>query len=100
MQKNKTYSKTAKIDYATKPSTLLSKLRDSLKGGSWKLPVLAIFYVLAYVLFDLAVDSIVRQYIFCIVLVVSSLYFSWRIGGRETMTYVGFFNIFFAFIFF
>lgn len=63
------------------------------------MPVLAIFYVLAYVLFDLAVDSIVRQYIFCIVLVVSSLYFSWRIGGRETMTYVGFFNIFFAFIF-
>lgn len=75
---------------------LLAPLRN---GAGWRLPVLAIFYVLAYVLFDLAVDSIVRQYIFCIVLVVSSLYFSWRIGGRETMTYVGFFNIFFAFIF-
>lgn len=70
-----------------------------MKKGNGRLPALAVFYVLAYVLFDLAVDSIVRQYIFCIVLVVSSLYFSWRIGGRETMTYVGFFNIFFAFIF-
>lgn len=68
-------------------------------SGWWRLPALAIFYVLAYVLFDLAVDNMVRHYIFCIFLVVSSLYFSWRLGGRETMTYVGFFNIFFAFIF-
>lgn len=75
------------------------KMLSQLEGSRWRLPLLAIFYVLAYVLFDLAVDSFVRQYIFCIVLVVSSLYFSWRIGGRETMTYVGFFNIFFAFIF-
>ncbi|TIH18062.1 sensor histidine kinase [Marinifilum sp. JC120] len=70
-----------------------------LKSKSWRLPALAVFYVLAYVLFDLAADSISRHYIFCIFLVVSSLYFSWRLGGRETMTYVGFFNIFFAFIF-
>ncbi|WP_245577033.1 ATP-binding protein [Maridesulfovibrio zosterae] len=75
------------------------KIMSLLRDGSLRLPVLAVFYVLAYVLFDLAVDNVVRQYIFCIVLVVSSLYFSWRIGGRETMTYVGFFNIFFAFIF-
>ncbi|WP_368854149.1 ATP-binding protein [Desulfovibrio sp. JC022] len=70
-----------------------------LKNKSWRLPALALFYVLAYVLFDLGTDSIARHYIFCIFLVVSSLYFSWRLGGRETMTYVGFFNIFFAFIF-
>ncbi len=74
------------------------KILGEIKG-SWRIPLLAISYVLAYALFDLAVDSVVRQYIFCIVLVVSSLYFSWRIGGRETMAYVGFFNIFFAFIF-
>ena len=61
--------------------------------------MLAAFFVLAYVLFDLVADSIARHYIFCIFLVVSSLYFSWRLGGRETMSYVGFFNIFFAFIF-
>ncbi|WP_321401377.1 ATP-binding protein [Maridesulfovibrio sp.] len=75
------------------------KRNHHLKSVSWRLPVLAAFYVLAYVLFDLMTDSIARHYIFCIFLVVSSLYFSWRLGGRETMTYVGFFNIFFAFIF-
>ncbi|WP_432734430.1 ATP-binding protein [Maridesulfovibrio sp. FT414] len=75
------------------------KLLEPLQRGGWRLPLLAVSYVLAYVFFDMAVDNIIRQYIFCIVLVVSSLYFSWRIGGRETMTYVGFFNIFFAFIF-
>ncbi|WP_320173927.1 ATP-binding protein [Maridesulfovibrio sp.] len=75
------------------------KSRSKLNNTSWRLPILASFYVLAYVLFDLITDSIARHYIFCIFLVVSSLYFSWRIGGRETMTYVGFFNIFFAFIF-
>ncbi|CCO23254.1 ATP-binding protein [Maridesulfovibrio hydrothermalis] len=84
---------------ASKLKAALAKLPGALRGSGWRFPILATFYVLAYVLFDLAVDSIVRQYIFCIVLVVSSLYFSWRIGGRETMTYVGFFNIFFAFIF-
>ncbi|ACS81644.1 ATP-binding protein [Maridesulfovibrio salexigens] len=70
-----------------------------LKSKSWRLPMLASFYVLAYVIFDLMADGLARHYIFCIFLVVSSLYFSWRLGGRETMTYVGFFNIFFAFIF-
>ncbi|WP_320171801.1 ATP-binding protein [Maridesulfovibrio sp.] len=81
------------------PDSGWKKMLAPLAGSGWRLPLLAVFYVLAYVIFDLAVDSVVRQYIFCIVLVVSSLYFSWRIGGRETMTYVGFFNIFFAFIF-
>ncbi|WP_319763660.1 ATP-binding protein [Maridesulfovibrio sp.] len=70
-----------------------------LKAVSWRLPLLATFYILAYVLFDFMAESVARHYIFCIFLVVSSLYFSWRLGGRETMTYVGFFNIFFAFIF-
>ncbi|OEU70964.1 MAG: histidine kinase [Desulfovibrio sp. S3730MH75] len=78
---------------------LSTMLFGSMKSGSWRLPVLAVFYVFAYIVFDMMVDSPIRHYIFCIVLVVSSLYFSWRIGGRETMTYVGFFNIFFAFIF-
>ncbi|GEM_PF-1116376 len=90
---------------------MLKKILDIISGNSghkaiprigsktWRLPALAVFYVLAYVLFNLVNDSIARHYIFCIFLVVSSLYFSWRLGGRETMTYVGFFNIFFAFIF-
>ncbi|WP_031482604.1 ATP-binding protein [Maridesulfovibrio frigidus] len=78
---------------------LSTLLFGSMKSGSWRLPVLSVFYIFAYIFFDMMVDSPIRHYIFCIVLVVSSLYFSWRIGGRETMTYVGFFNIFFAFIF-
>lgn len=73
--------------------------KSNLRKGGWKLPVLAVCYIAAYILFDLTSDSLVRHYIFCIVLVVSSLYFSWRVGGRETMSYVAFFNIFFAFIF-
>ncbi|NDV27141.1 ATP-binding protein [Desulfovibrio sp. JC010] len=92
-------------------SKIYKKILDYLSGHTgrqtdvhsqntgWRLPVLATFYILAYVLFDLVADSISRHYIFCIFLVVSSLYFSWRLGGRETMAYVGFFNIFFAFIF-
>lgn len=71
----------------------------SLKNGGWRLPVLAVCYIGAYIFFDFLTENIIRHYIFCIVLVVSSLYFSWRIGGRETMSYVAFFNIFFAFIF-
>ena len=65
----------------------------------WKMPLLALSYILIYLLIDLTVDNLIRYYIFCIFLVVSSLYFSWYLGGKETMLYVTFFNIFFAFIF-
>lgn len=68
-------------------------------AAHFRLPALAVVYVLAYLAFDAAVDNPLRHYIFCILLVVSSLYFSWHLGGRETMLYVAFFNIFFAFIF-
>jgi len=91
----KTYKRA--LDYLTGHSA--RKKGTHIKNTSWRLPVLAAFFVLAYVLFDLVADSVARHYIFCIFLVVSSLYFSWRVGGRETMSYVGFFNIFFAFIF-
>jgi hypothetical protein len=91
----KTYKKV--LDYLTGYTRIgKASLRRDI---SWRLPLLAGFYILAYVLFDFMAESISRHYIFCILLVVSSLYFSWRLGGRETMTYVGFFNIFFAFIF-
>lgn len=88
-----------KISYGEAIHKFGKNLFSPTKNGGWRLPLLAAFYILAYVIFDLNVDDPIRHYIFCIVLVVSSLYFSWRIGGIETMTYVGFFNIFFAFIF-
>ncbi len=88
-----------KISYRETLRNFCEKIFSPTKNGGWRLPLLAVFYIFAYILFDLRVDDPIRHYIFCIVLVVSSLYFSWRIGGRETMTYVGFFNIFFAFIF-
>jgi signal transduction histidine kinase len=75
------------------PEGRLSRLRQ------WRLPLLAIAYVLIYVLVDSLMVSVVRNYIFCVFLVVSSLYFSWSLGGKQTMLYVAFFNIFFAFIF-
>jgi hypothetical protein len=65
----------------------------------WKLPLLVLCYVLIYVGIDLFVENIIRHYIYCIVLVVSSIWFAWYTGGKETMLYVTFFNIFFAIIF-
>lgn len=65
----------------------------------WRLPALALLYILVYLGIDFFIENAIRYYIFCIVLVVSSLYFSWYLGGKETMLYVTFFNIFFAFIF-
>ncbi|MGE4298404.1 MAG: ATP-binding protein [Desulfovibrionaceae bacterium] len=75
------------------PLSLLGRLMQ------WKMPLLVLSYILIYLLIDLTVDNLIRYYIFCIFLVVSSLYFSWYLGGKETMLYVTFFNIFFAFIF-
>lgn len=66
---------------------------------SFKLPLLAFVYVAMFVIIDLSVENIIRYYIFSVFLVVSSLYFSWYLGGRQTMLYVAFFNVFFAFIF-
>lgn len=96
---NKESEKSASDVMVNLPTIKESKGIPGLSNGGWRLPVMAVCYVIAYVLFDLTSDSMIRHYIFCIVLVVSSLYFSWRIGGRETMSYVAFFNIFFAFIF-
>ncbi|WP_304087404.1 ATP-binding protein [Maridesulfovibrio ferrireducens] len=97
-KKNNPESK-RKNSYGKTIRNFCEKLLSPTKNGGWRLPILAVFYIFAYIFFDMMVDNPIRHYIFCIVLVVSSLYFSWRIGGRETMTYVGFFNIFFAFIF-
>ena len=65
----------------------------------WKLPLLVLCYILIYIGIDLFVENIIRHYIYCIVLVVSSIWFAWYTGGKETMLYVTFFNIFFAIIF-
>ncbi|MGE4556755.1 MAG: sensor histidine kinase [Desulfovibrionaceae bacterium] len=65
----------------------------------WRLPLLAFCYIIMFLLMDAYIDSLNRYFIFTNLLVVSSLYFSWYLGGREAMLYVAFFNIFFAFIF-
>lgn len=66
---------------------------------NWKLPLLALVYVAVFLVFDRMVENINRYFIFCNLLIVSSLYFSWSLGGREAMLYVAFFNLFFAFVF-
>ena len=76
---------------------LIQPLRTFAKN--WQLPLLAVAYVAAFLLFDQFVANINRYFIFCNLLIVSSLYFSWSLGGRETMLYVAFFNLFFAFVF-
>lgn len=64
--------------------------------SSINLPFLAGIYVLAYVAVELVVQDPIRHYNFCVFLSLSGIYFSWFIGGRRTMFYVAFFNIFFV----
>lgn len=64
--------------------------------SSINLLFLAGMYVLAYVAVELVVQDPIRHYNFCVFLSLSGIYFSWFIGGRRTMFYVAFFNMFFV----
>lgn len=56
-------------------------------------------YVLSFIVFDYFVVNEQRYFLFAFGLVVSSLFFSWLLGGKATFIYVTFFNIFFTIIY-
>ncbi len=64
-----------------------------------RLSLLAAIYVLAYMVVELMIVDPIRHYNFCVFLSLSGIYFSWLIGGKRTMMYVAFFNIFFVMVF-
>lgn len=65
------------------------------------LSTLALFiaYVSAFFVFDRLVTDEQRYVLFAFGLMVSSLFFSWLLGGRAAFLYVTFFNLFFTFVY-
>lgn len=63
------------------------------------LGLLAILYVLGYILIESLLRNSVQLYIFTVFLSLSGIYFSWFIGGKGTLRYVAFFNGLIVFIF-
>ncbi|MFH1351094.1 MAG: ATP-binding protein [Pseudomonadota bacterium] len=61
--------------------------------------VLFIIYAISFILFDYVVANEQRYFLFAFGLVVSSLFFSWLLGGKATFVYVTFFSLFFTFIY-
>ncbi len=60
---------------------------------------LALGYILTYLAMEFLVQNPIRLYIYNVFLALSGIYFAWFFGGRRTMIYVAFFNIFIVFIF-
>jgi len=56
-------------------------------------------YTISFIVFDHFVVNEQRYFLFVFGLVVSSLFFSWILGGKATFVYVTFFNLFFTFIY-
>lgn len=61
--------------------------------------VLFLIYALSFIIFDHVVSNEQRYFLFAFGLVVSSLFFSWLLGGKATFVYVTFFSLFFTFIY-
>jgi signal transduction histidine kinase len=60
---------------------------------------LFLVYVVGFVVFDQLVVNEQRYVLFAFGLVVSSLVFSWLLGGKAAFVYVTFFNLFFTFVY-
>ena len=60
---------------------------------------LFLVYVIGFVVFDFLEVNEQRYVLFAFGLVVSSLFFSWLLGGRAAFVYVTFFTLFFSFIY-
>jgi signal transduction histidine kinase len=60
---------------------------------------LFVVYVVGFVVFDHLVVNEQRYVLFAFGLVVSSLVFSWLLGGKAAFVYVTFFNLFFTFVY-
>lgn len=61
--------------------------------------VLFLVYTLSFIVFNLIETNEQRYFLFAFGLVVSSLFFSWLLGGKATFLYVTFFSLFFTFIY-
>ena len=61
--------------------------------------VLFLIYTASFIIFDHLVANEQKYFLFAFGLVVSSLYFSWLLGGKATFVYVTFFSLFFTFIY-
>lgn len=76
----------------------LTSFRHQLRNLSWYILVIA--YVLVYYSgIEIFVHTPLGYYIFTVFLCLAGIYFAWLIGGRQTMFFVAFFNIFFVFVF-
>ncbi len=60
---------------------------------------LFLIYTVSVVIFDHVVTNEQRYFLFAFGLVVSSLFFSWLLGGKAIFVYVIFFSLFFTFIY-
>jgi signal transduction histidine kinase len=60
---------------------------------------LFLIYTVSFIIFDQVVANEQRYFLFAFGLVVSSLFFSWLLGGKATFVYVTFFSLFFTFIY-
>ncbi len=61
--------------------------------------ILFLVYSLSFIIFNKIETNEQRYFLFAFGLVVSSLFFSWFLGGKATFVYVAFFNLFFTFIY-
>jgi len=61
--------------------------------------ILFLIYTISFIIFDQVETNEQRYFLFAFGLVVSSLFFSWLLGGKATFVYVTFFSLFFTFIY-
>lgn len=60
---------------------------------------LFLIYAISFIIFDQVEANEQRYFLFAFGLVVSSLFFSWLLGGKATFVYVTFFSLFFTLIY-
>ena len=60
---------------------------------------LFLIYTISFMIFDYIEANEQRYFLFAFGLVVSSLFFSWLLGGKATFVYVTFFSLFFTLIY-
>lgn len=78
---------------------LFTALLASRKRFLFLTVALFLVYILAYIVFVQIETNEQRYFLFAFGLVVSSLFFSWLLGGKATFLYVTFFSLFFTFIY-
>lgn len=77
-----------------------SRLNKRIAQASSSNPLfLVLGYILTYLAMEVLIQNPIRLYIYNVFLALSGIYFAWFLGGRRTMLYVAFFNIFIVFIF-